>query len=313
MTVNLDNPPARDARKVQPDPAKGLDDLAAIISSYNEVTDKLQRSHEALGAEVVRLQKQLASTDAQLQRSKRLAALGEMAAGIAHEIRNPLAAIQLYANMLHDDLGALIEKNGDEGAAVTLGDAWKNASEIASAVGGLDAVVNDVLSFAREMNPTRRQIVVMDAIDRAVETLRPQMESAKVGVVRPLDAETRIYADPDLLHQALLNLIRNAVEAMSPHGGTISFETRREQHQSLLVVRDTGTGISERDIDRIFNPFFTTRKSGTGLGLAIVHRIVDVHGGAITVANDHGAVFTLSLPMSFENAPPAEAVMGVSV
>jgi signal transduction histidine kinase len=110
----------------------------------------------------------------------------------------------------------------------------------------------------------------------------------------------------------LLNLIRNAVEAMSPHGGTIRFETRCEQHQMCLIMRDTGPGIGERDIDRIFNPFFTTRKSGTGLGLAIVHRIVDVHGGAITVANDGGAVFTLSLPLSIEQAPSAAAVMGAS-
>ncbi len=313
MTVNLDNPLPCDVKGSQSDPAQDLDDLAVIISNYNEVTDKLQRSHESLGAEVIRLQKQLASTDAQLQRSKRLAALGEMAAGIAHEIRNPLAAIQLYADMLHDDLITVMKKDRDECAAVTLQNASKNATEIASAVRGLDAIVNDVLSFAREINPSRREISVIDVIDRAVEMLSPQIESAKVCVVRPLDAAIRIYADPDLLHQAMLNLIRNAVEAMAPHGGTVSFETRCEQHQLLLFVHDTGPGIGERDIDRIFNPFFTTRKSGTGLGLAIVYRIIDVHGGTITVDNDCGAVFTLSLPLSSENTPQNKVAAGANV
>ena len=313
MTVNLENPFPCNAKGSQFDPAQGLDDLAVIITNYNEVTDKLQRSHESLGAEVIRLQKQLASTDAQLQRSKRLAALGEMAAGIAHEIRNPLAAIQLYADMLHDDLLTVIKKPRDECATVTLQNASKNATEIASAVRGLDAIVTDVLSFTREINPSRREIVVFNVIDRAVETLSPQIESAKVCVVQPLDAAIRIYADPDLLHQAMLNLIRNAVEAMAPHGGTVSFETRCEQHQLLLVVRDTGPGIGEQDIDRIFNPFFTTRKSGTGLGLAIVHRIIDVHGGTITVDNDCGAVFTLSLPLSSENTAQNKATMGANI
>lgn len=271
------------------EPAQRLDDLAQIIRAYNEVTDNLQRSHEALRAEVVRLQRELASTDAQLQRSKRLAALGEMAAGIAHEIRNPLAAIGLYARMIVEDLQLPPQPQ-------TLHNCAEVAGKIASAVRGLDAIVNDVLAFSREITPRVQPVEVGALLDRAVEAHRPAIVAAGVEVVRVDAGEAvTLEADADLLHQALLNVIRNAVDAM-PNGGTLTLGVRREDAQWALVVRDTGPGIAEADIDRIFNPFFTTRNTGTGLGLAIVHRILDAHRGAITVHNDGGAVFELILP-----------------
>jgi K+-sensing histidine kinase KdpD len=101
------------------------------------------------------------------------------------------------------------------------------------------------------------------------------------------------------MHRALVNLIRNATQAM-PDGGTLTLEASRDETAVHLVVRDTGPGIGDEAVDRIFNPFFTTRDTGTGLGLAIVHRILDAHGGSIAVHNDPsagGAVFTLSLPI----------------
>ncbi len=292
-----------------------MGELAKLIASYNEVMDRLQQSHEVLGAEVVRLQSELASTDAQLQRSKRLAALGEMAAGIAHEIRNPLAAIQLYATLMREGLE---EHMADERGRIksigansgTLAASSDYAAKIASAVRGLDAIVNDVLSFAREMKLNRTQLVVGDVIARAVESQRPAIEAASVRVVLGnrddvVDGENvlTVEADRELLHRAAVNLIRNAVEAMTPDGGTLWLGGRRQGDQVVIHVRDTGPGIADRDVDRIFNPFFTTRGTGTGLGLAIVHRIVDAHGGGICVSNDGGAVFELSLPQVDRPAP----------
>ena len=124
-------------------PNERLDELAQIIHAYNDAAGKLQHSHESLKNQVDRLQSQLASTNAQLQRSKRLAALGEMAAGIAHEVRNPLGAIQLYAGMLVDDLSKPLISQTDPPAMAD------TARKIASAVRGLDAIVSDVLTFAR--------------------------------------------------------------------------------------------------------------------------------------------------------------------
>lgn len=284
-----------------------LNDLSQIICAYNDVTEKLQSSHESLKAQVARLQLELASTNAKLQRSKRLAALGEMAAGIAHEIRNPLGAIQLYAGILVDDL------SGQNASKMDLTAMLQAAKKIAVAVRGLDAIVHDVLSFSRELAPRPVSIRVVDLFDRAVEACGPMIEGARV-VVNRLDRRVasqslEVCVDPMLMHQSLINLIRNAVDAMSfqrrsgaaagdrPRDAVLDLDARKQGRQVLLVVRDSGPGIAERDIDRIFNPFFTTRNTGTGLGLAIVHRIMDAHSGTIGVHNNSGAVFELSLPV----------------
>ncbi len=263
-----------------------LDDLAQIIATYNQVTENLRHSHESLKGEVVRLQQELASTDAQLQRSKRLAALGEMAAGIAHEIRNPLGAIMLYADVLVGDLEAVSDD------AMMIGTARK----ISSAVKGLDAIVNDVLSFSREINPKPQPLTAAEVFMRAVEAV----QMSRIDVVMPEHSPLEIEADTTLLHQVMINLLRNAVDAM-PDGGTLTLDARDDPdnaQQVILTVRDTGPGIDDEAIDRIFNPFFTTRNTGTGLGLAIVHRIIDAHRGAITVHNDGGAVFEIRLPIN---------------
>jgi len=273
----------------------GADDLAEIIRAYNQVTDKLQHSHEVLQAEVARLRRELASADAQLQRSKRLSALGEMAAGIAHEVRNPLAAIQLYASMIVQDLAD---------AGDTLGEPLRCAREIAAAVRGLDGIVGDVLSFAREVKPRPAVLPVAEVFERVIAAHRPAIQAAGVKVQLP-DSDQEclyVYADPDMLHRALLNLVRNAVDAMAltQGPGKLTLDAREDDDVLTLSVHDTGPGVDRDTIDRLFNPFFTTRATGTGLGLAIVHRIIDAHEGTVTVTANtdagRGAVFQLCLP-----------------
>jgi signal transduction histidine kinase len=273
----------------------GADDLAEIIQAYNQVTDKLQQSHESLQAEVIRLRQELASADAQLQRSKRLSALGEMAAGIAHEIRNPLAAIQLYTSMITQDL----QDHGDQFA-----EPLRCAREVASAVRGLDGIVGDVLSFAREDNPRPMLLPVADALDRVLAAHGPAIQAASVTVKKPyIDTPSlMMFADSEMLHRALLNLVRNAVDAMSlvPDRRELTLGVREDEVGVTLTVTDTGPGVDRDCVDRLFNPFFTTRATGTGLGLAIVHRIADAHGGSVSVADnpvcERGAIFELCLP-----------------
>ena len=292
-----------------PTPVERVDDLAQIIGAYNQVTQKLRESHESLSAEIVRLQKELASTDAQLQRSRRLAALGEMAAGIAHEIRNPLAAIRLFADVLVKDL---VKTESHDGSVAT-------ARKIASAVKGLDAIVTDVLTFAREMTPRPVAVGVDELLDRALAALESSGELKNINVQRSDEQETplAVLVDPALLHRVMLNLIRNAVDAMADRGGILSLGARMSPdtaEQIVMSVSDTGPGISEDAVDRIFNPFFTTRATGTGLGLAIVHRIVDAHGGSISVHNDNGAVFEIRLPaVQSRQETPRTSDVGVLV
>ncbi|MEZ6318050.1 MAG: ATP-binding protein [Phycisphaerales bacterium] len=257
-------------------PSLSEQDLADLIRSFNEVTTKLEGTHASLRAEVVRLNRELRQANEQLERSRRLAALGEMAAGIAHEIRNPLGSIALYARLLEQDLCERPER--------------RTAQKIRSAVGRLNEVVGDVLTFARELRVRPRDTEAGDLLERAIDGCRDLTPEAVCVGAGALVAR----CDEGLVVQALVNVIRNACEASREAGATRAVEigARRQEARdedpafTVLWVRDAGPGVSAEVIERMFNPFFTTRESGTGLGLAIVHRIVDAHGGRVVVRNN---------------------------
>jgi signal transduction histidine kinase len=257
-----------------------IEELGRIILAYSEVTERLQQSHEQLTGTVAALQAELSEKNKLLERKERLAALGEMAAGMAHEIRNPLGGIQLYASLLARDVAAMP-------ASAEL------VSKIAGGVRRLEGLVSQVLQFAREIRIVPAEADVALVVDMALELAQPKIRERAIKVVvrgeRPLVARV----DEHLLGQAVLNLVLNAAEAME-QGGTIwvNFTPAREEdgegRQARLTIRDSGPGIPPGILERIFNPFFTTKDTGTGLGLAIVHRIVDAHDGTITVTNPPG-------------------------
>lgn len=261
----------------------GLDDLRELMQSVTQTTQRLQATHVALQNQVGRLQRELAEANAALRRSQALAALGEMAAGIAHEVRNPLGSIQLYVQMLAEDLAG-------QPAQVEL------CGKIDRAVVGLDAIVSDVLSFARNMTIQPEMTTTGELLRRALENCHALLTPA-IDLTCDRDSSVGLCADVGLIAQALGNVIRNAVEAMdearSPRKQLqLSASQRRvrcpngkQESRIMLAVRDTGPGIPEEVLGRIFNPFFTTRRTGTGLGLAIVHRIIDAHGGHINIEN----------------------------
>lgn len=303
-------------------PQREQQDLADIMTAFTQVTTRLQGAHQTLQAEVRRLNHELRETNEQLRRSRQLAALGQMAAGIAHEIRNPLASIRLYASMLSEDLTDRPDSN-------------RLALQIARAVRDLDAVVGDVLNFAREMKIRPAPTSVSALLHQAVEACQGLLHDSSVQICRDLDAERNLPdldVDAALLNQAMVNLMRNAIEAMSGDGTltlsatgptlaepdtadvtaddeAIAGQAPFERQWITIVVDDTGPGIAPEIVERIFNPFFTTRHTGTGLGLAIVHRIVDAHGGEIAVDRnaDGGASISLRLPIA--TARPDEAAI----
>jgi signal transduction histidine kinase len=257
--------------------AERIEELGRIIMAYSEVTDKLQQSHEVLQRTVQALQDELGEKNRQLERKNRLAAIGEMAAGMAHEIRNPLGGIQLYASMLAKDVAGQPP-------------AEQLVQKIAGGVRRLEALVSQVLQFSREMRISAVSMDLAETIDEAVSlgsaTLCARRVSCRVNGPRPLG----IIADPLLIGQAVLNLLLNAAEAMDRPDGEIvvTFSAppgASDAKQFHLVVQDAGPGIPAHVLDRIFNPFFTTKETGTGLGLAIVHRIVEGHDGVIMASN----------------------------
>ncbi|MCX5689653.1 MAG: ATP-binding protein [Planctomycetota bacterium] len=289
--------------------AIGHDDLAELLLAVNSATSRLEASHAQLQAQVAKLTSDLGHAQEQLERSRRLAALGEMAAGIAHEIRNPLGCIRLYASMIREDLS----DRAPEQAGL--------AEKITGATRVMEAIVTDVLSFAREFRLRPTLLDPRDLLDRSLDSCSHDGVPLWRGieVVREYeDGADRLVADDALVRQALVNIIRNALESMAETGQSSHRLTLRVSRRVVadasgsarpsvvLGVSDTGTGVTDEVVARMFNPFFTTRGAGTGLGLAIVHRIIDAHGGRVVVTNNAasargaGALIEVVLPQDGE-------------
>ncbi len=230
------------------------------------MTDKLQQSHNQLTQTVQALRLELSEKNRQLERRNRLAALGEMAAGMAHEIRNPLGGIQLYSSMLAKDVA-------------DRPDSLQIVHKISGGVKRLEALVSQVLHFTREITANAVSMDLAEVIEQSIELASHGLQSGNVTCEMSGPSPMPVMADPLLIGQLLLNLILNSAEAIDG-GGTIMIQyssppVESDAKQFHLVVRDSGPGIPPNILDKIFNPFFTTKESGTGLGLAIVHRVVE--------------------------------------
>lgn len=270
------------------DNARRIEELGRIILAYSEVTERLQQSHDQLNRTVEALQRELGEKNRLLERKNRLAALGEMAAGMAHEIRNPLGGIQLYASLLAKDLH-------------DRPDALAVVKKISGGVRRLEGLVSQVLQFTREINASPMLMDLSETIEQAVELAQQAFEQHQVRCIVSGPATMPVRADSLLIGQAILNLLINAAQAM-PGPGAVRLTygpppADVEAKQLQIVIHDTGPGIPPGVMDKIFNPFFTTKDSGTGLGLAIVHRIIEAHDGTIQVTNppDGGARFEVRI------------------
>ena len=268
-------------------------ELGDLMQSVMDTAERLQSTHDALQDQVLRLERELAEANAQLHRSRELASLGEMAAGIAHEIRNPLASIQLYAEVLAEDLAELPQQA-------------ELCGKIDRSVRRMDVIVRDVLQFARESTVRIEPLVVSELIDRVVAEFGAS-DRIRITVASQPD----ILVDASLMVQALGNIVRNGLESMEPDSTEEPLEITVDEQRlrrpdgtlqdfTVFRIEDRGCGIPESDQERLFNPFFTTRASGTGLGLAIAHRVVDAHGGHIQVSDRAGG------GTSFEVRVPAK-------
>ncbi len=260
---------------------------------------------EAVAAEVsvalenARLYEELKRSQDIIRRADRLSALGTLAAGIAHEVRNPLVSIQTFFQLAPERLH-------DEEFFTTF------LSMTANEVKRISNLITELLSFARAPTRSLGAISVNDVAERVVTLLEPEARKHKLTLTRALSADVPlVYADADQIKQVLINLVLNAIQA-TPAGGWISVVSRGIQYQGAtfgrLEIRDTGRGIAEERLGDIFNPFFTTKDRGTGLGLTIAHRIVTEHGGFLRVESTEGrgSSFSVDLPgFSSESAYPA--------
>ena len=219
-----------------------------------------------------------------LEKSEQLAAVGELAASIAHEVRNPLAGIKGAMQILRKGLQA-------EPAQAEVMD------EVVGQIGRLENLVRDLLRFARPTPLDRQALNLHALLDRSLRLVQ-EGTSAPITVERAYAPEAEeVTGDPQQLEQVFLNLIQNALQAMET-GGTLRLTTSLENGVIRIAVQDSGKGIAPPDLARIFQPFFTTKHRGSGLGLSIVKKIVEAHGGGLTVGSlpGEGTTVMVTLP-----------------
>jgi signal transduction histidine kinase len=265
-------------------------DRAANPAGKDSVADWPTDPLERVSVSVAAVLRRLRETERAALRAEQLAWVGQMAAGIAHEVRNPLMAIKLLVQAAADRPG---------GPALRPRDFQVLEEEIAR----LEQIVAGFLDFARPPRPNLRTVDVAELARQALDGVRPRAEGQGVTLVlEPAPRPVVASADPNQLRQVLLNLLFNALDAQ-PSGGEVRVGVRHDRltpanPHVVLTVSDAGSGITPAIADRIFEPFVSTKESGLGLGLSICRRIAEAHGGTLTVADRDGGgtVFTLRMP-----------------
>lgn len=251
-------------------------------SRYEEALIRLDESHRKLKERT----DVLFQTEEQLRRADRLSALGELSAGVAHEIRNPLGSIKGAAEILRDDYAPDTPK-------------YEFIQILLKETDRLNQIVQEFLSFARPKPPELREADLNAAVESVLSLVAQAARKGGVEVVRKLDPGVGLRnLDAELLKQAFLNLILNAIQAM-PRGGVLTVESALREKAVEVRISDTGTGIPAENRKKLFTPFFTTKADGTGLGLAITSRIIENHKGSLSVQSSPGTgtTFVVSLPV----------------
>jgi signal transduction histidine kinase len=232
----------------------------------------------------------LRKIEAQLILSEKLAALGQLAAGIAHEIRNPLTSINILIHSLRESLSS---KNSHR----------EDLKVIEEEIDRINKIVDQFLRFARPSPPLLEKAEVPSIFEETLQLLRPQVEKQRISVQKNFRSLPPITIDKEQMKQVALNLLLNAIQAM-PEGGRLKLSGKIPTGNQWiqLSIQDSGIGIPLEDMDKLFDPFFSTREGGIGLGLSIAHRIIDQHHGKIEVEStpNKGTLFTIWLPLQRE-------------
>jgi len=258
-----------------------LERLQGLYSSLEKSHFQLKNSHE----ELERAQRQLIQTE-------KMASLGKMAAGVAHELNNPIGTIMMFSRILQEELGD--NENWQNDIALVVQEADRAAK-----------IIKDLLSFSKETKVKPGLVNINTVMKEALSLLTNQSIFHNVEVRTKLDPKLpSTFADPDLLKQVFLNIILNGVQAMDDKG-TLTIQSRRlDKGKKIEIrVRDTGKGIPEEHLPRLFDPFFTTKEKGTGLGLALVYSLISKHQGTVTAESllGQGATFIITLPVLGQN------------
>jgi len=259
---------------------------------YSISTYPLMEEGDVIGAvEISRdITKEINVQKAMMQQEK-LASIGRLSAGVAHEINNPLTTVLTTAMLMQEDLGP----NNPM---------YQELETITKETLRCRKIVTSLLDFARQTTPTKRECDINTIVQESLVLTRKQAAFKDLVMTCELsEGLPPLHMDKGQIQQAIINLLINAIEA-TPPGGAISIETsyRKRRGTAVITIRDTGKGIGPEDLSNIFDPFFTTKESGTGLGLAITHGIIEQHNGSITVDSKlgEGTTFQITLPVAPE-------------
>jgi len=277
-------------------PVTSGDELGELSQTVNLMTESLASADKELKGWAISLEskveersREIMRMEEQLRRSEKLASLGTLAAGVAHEINNPLTGILLYASILNGD------KRLDQ---ALLPDVERVISETQRCAG----IVKDLLEFSRESLPEKEAIYLNVLLDEVVTLFHQQPDFRTIDIRKNYAADLpQISVDPNQIRQVFINLVINAGHAMSKLGELNIFTYRSADGRYVCAaIKDNGDGITEENLARIYDPFFTTKAEGTGLGLAISYGIIENHGGKIEVKSrvGEGATFTVKLPVA---------------
>ncbi len=265
--------------------------LLATIAQGQDITERkqaeevLQRDKQTLEKLAEARSRQLIDMYMELERAKRLSDIGVLASTVAHELRNPLAAISMAAaNIKTKAAGAPIERQ---------------LHTIEKKVGESDQIINNLLFYSRLRPPQCEKMEIHGILEECLDSLQAQLKK-KIFIAKDLEPvkAVAISADPLQLKEVFNNLLNNAVDAVSDSEGSIEMHAAEEEQNVRVRIRDNGHGIDKRDLERIFDPFFTTKSKGTGLGLTVCNQIIEMHGGTIEVASlpGKGTTVTVTLP-----------------
>lgn len=223
------------------------------------------------------------SIEKDIQRDERLKLMGAMAANIAHEIRNPLGSLELYASLLHRE--------------VKLADHINLVDSILKGIKTINTIVSNVLIFNREINIDVKKHYVADLADDVILYIRHLIIDKKINFINHIQENDIIYCDEEYFKQVIMNLLHNSIEAVK-ESGTIKIESFEKDEMTSIIIEDNGCGIKKEYFDRLFIPFQTNKPKGTGLGLAISYKIIKEHGGKIIPESDGSSFtkFTLEVP-----------------
>ncbi len=278
------------------------DEISVLAGSFNEMLQNIEITHksnlelieqtkrfnETLTERVEEATRAIRDQQNELIKTERLATIGEFAARIAHEIKNPLSGITVALEMMNS-------KSEDQGQQQSI-------SEVLNEVRRLDRILKELLQLSIPKEMDFRRADPNDVVERSVILVNPRADEKGVTIETKLNCDEEYNLDYEQCQQVVINLLINGIDAVKPGEGKVTVETGSVQGELRISVTDTGHGISRDEMDKVFEPFYTSKKQGTGLGLAISKRIIEAHKGEITVSSEEGkgSTFTVIIPRSAE-------------